>query len=52
MATSIEPNLSEIPISSEFPKVFKDVPGLSLDRKIEFTNDLVHGIIPTSKDSY
>ena len=45
-----ESNLNEIPLVEEFPSVL--VPGLSPDREIEFTIDLVLGPSPISKTPY
>jgi Retroviral aspartyl protease len=37
----------------EFPYVFSDeLPGMPLDRAVEFSIDLVHGVAPISKRSY
>jgi len=42
----------DIPIVWEFPEVFQEVPGLPLDREIEFSIDLVPGTTPISKAPY
>ncbi|KAD3639978.1 hypothetical protein E3N88_29201 [Mikania micrantha] len=51
--SSDEPNISDHPIVCEFPDVFpKELPGLPLDREIEFTIDLIPGAEPISKAPY
>uniref|UniRef100_A0A2N9HJN9 Retrotransposon gag domain-containing protein n=1 Tax=Fagus sylvatica TaxID=28930 RepID=A0A2N9HJN9_FAGSY len=48
-----EVKLENIPIVSEFLEVFlEDLPGLPLDREIEFSVDLLPGSGPISKASY
>ncbi|WRX17580.1 hypothetical protein QQP08_010067 [Theobroma cacao] len=48
-----EPKLENVPVVSEFPDVFPDkLPGLLLDREIEFTIDLLPGIAPISIPLY
>ncbi|KAG5536038.1 hypothetical protein RHGRI_023734 [Rhododendron griersonianum] len=45
--------LQDIPIVNEFPDVFpEDLPGLLVDREIEFVIDLVPGTQPISKTPY
>ena len=45
--------IDNVPIIQDFPKVFlEDLPGLPLDREIEFKIDLVPRMEPISKVSY
>ena len=45
--------IDDVPIIQDFPKVFlEDLPGLPLDREIEFKIDLVPRMEPISKVSY
>ena len=47
------PNVSDIPIVSDFPDVFpEELPGLPLQREIEFTIDFVPGATPASITPY
>jgi len=39
-------------VVQEFPAVFQEVPGLPLDREIEFTIELLPGTAPISKAPY
>ena len=47
-----EPDLKDIPVVQEFPEVFQEVPGLPLDREIEFTIELLPSTAPISKAPY
>jgi hypothetical protein len=41
------PSLEEIPVVREFPDVFPDdLPGMPLDRDVDFTIQLQHGMTP------
>jgi len=53
-ANAIRPlTVAEIPVVCEFPDVFlEDMPGLPLDRDIEFKIDLISGIAPNSRRPY
>ncbi|GKV10897.1 hypothetical protein SLEP1_g22202 [Rubroshorea leprosula] len=52
-ASSVTSRLEDIPVVREFPDVFlEDVPGLPLDREVEFAIDLVPGTGPVSKAPY
>ncbi|KAH9685116.1 hypothetical protein KPL70_013830 [Citrus sinensis] len=47
------PKLEDIPVVNEFPEVFpEELPGLPLDREIEFKIILLPGTAPISKASY
>ena len=49
-ATELEDlDLNEILVAREFSQIFQEVPGLLLDREIEFTVELVPGTAPISK---
>jgi hypothetical protein len=51
-ATEVTP-IHHIPLVCEFPDVFPDeLPGLPLDRDIEFRIELVLGIAPISRRPY
>jgi hypothetical protein len=46
-------NLEDIPIVREFPDVFpEDLPGLPPDQDVEFTIELLPGIVPISRQPY
>ena len=48
-----EVSLGDISVVREFPDVFpEDLPGLPLDREIEFSIDLLPGTVPISKAPY
>jgi len=47
-----EPDPGEIPVVQEFLGVFQEVPGLPLDREIEFMIELVPDTMPISKAPY
>ena len=45
--------LDDIPVVREFPDVFpEDLPGIPIDREIEFSIDLLPGTSPISKAPY
>jgi hypothetical protein len=45
--------IAEVPVVCEFPDVFPDeLPGLPLDRDVEFKIDLISGTAPISKRPY
>jgi len=45
--------VAEIPVVCEFPDVFpEDLPGLPLDRDVEFKIDLISGTAPISRRPY
>ena len=46
-------SLEEVPVVNEYPDVFsEELPGMPLDRDIEFVIDLVPGTSPTAKRPY
>jgi hypothetical protein len=46
-------NLKDIPVACEFPDVFpEDLPGMPLDRDVEFIIELQPGTSPISRRSY
>jgi hypothetical protein len=46
-------NLEDIPVACEFPDVFlEDLPGMPLDRDVEFIIELQPGTAPISRRSY
>jgi hypothetical protein len=46
-------NLEDIPMVCEFPDVFpEDLPGMPLDRDVEFTTELQPGVAPISRRPY
>lgn len=48
-----EPKLQDIAVVKEFPDVFPDdLPGLPLNKEIEFSIDLIMGTTPISKAPY
>jgi hypothetical protein len=50
---AIIPEIQDIPIVCEFPDVFpKDLPGLPLERDVEFVIELKPGMAPVSRRSY
>jgi hypothetical protein len=50
---TIAQNLEDIPVACEFPDVFpEDLPGMPLDRDVEFTIELQPGTAPFSKRPY
>ena len=49
MTEQKEPALSEILVVREFPNIFQEVPGLPLDREVEFTTHLVPDTTPMSR---
>jgi len=52
-ATELEDlDLNEIPVTTEFPQVFQEIPGLPPNREIEFTIELVPRTTPISKAPY
>jgi hypothetical protein len=46
------PNLEDHAILEDFEDVFKEVPGLSPKRDIDFSTNLMPGIAPVSKTPY
>jgi hypothetical protein len=50
---AIIPEIQDIPVVCEFPDVFpEDLPGLPLERDVEFVIELKHGMAPISRRSY
>jgi hypothetical protein len=50
---SIMPEIKDIPVVCEFPDVFpEDLPGLPLERDVEFVIELKPGMTPISRRSY
>jgi hypothetical protein len=50
---AIIPEIQDIPIVCEFPDVFsEDLPGLPLERDVEFVIELKPGTAPVSRRSY
>jgi hypothetical protein len=48
-----EAKLEDIPVVNEFQDVFpKELPGMPLDREIEFTLDLIPGTTPIAQAPY
>ena len=47
-----EPDLKDIPVARDFPKVFQEVSGLPPDHEMEFAIDLLPGTAPISKAPY
>jgi len=50
--TAAEIQKKGIPVWNEFPEVFKEISGLPPDRVIEFSIDIIPGIVPISKAPY
>jgi hypothetical protein len=49
----VSSDLTSIPVASEFPNVFpEDLPGLPLDRDVEFTIELEPSTAPISRRPY
>ncbi|KAJ9561541.1 hypothetical protein OSB04_006701 [Centaurea solstitialis] len=48
-----KPSFADVPVVSEYPDVFpEDLPGIPLDRQIEFGIDLVPGAAPVARTPY
>ena len=49
----MKPKLADIPVLKEFKDIFPEqVPELPPKRNIDFTIDLIHGVVPTLKSPY
>jgi len=51
-AKDVSPNISDFPVLQEFVYVFQEVRGLPPKRDIDFSIDLVLGVVSVSKTSY